>query len=232
MSKALVLLSGGLDSAYALHIACSKHDHVLALTLDYGQNFREREIAAAKILAERYRAESIVVDLPFLNTGSAHPFFGNERPPELNAEQLDDLAITQSSAQIVWVPNRNGVFINVAAALAEARGAEAVYVGFNREEAATFADNSKEYAAAATHALSFSTRNAVKVAAPAVEMSKVEIVAELKKAGFDFALLWSCYRNQLQMCGRCESCQRLVRALRANQCEDVMNKIFNKNLLG
>ncbi len=209
---ALVLLSGGLDSAYALTVAASQAKRVLTLTVLYGQASEQRELAAAKKLSGRYGATHESIALPFLGGMKGHPFFDvGVRMPEPTA--LDDAKMTKASADAVWVPNRNGVFLNVAAAIAEARGASAVYVGFNCEEAATFPDNSVAFLDATNAALAFSTRERVRIEAPAAAVNKTVIVAELAAVGFDFSLLWSCYRGGETMCGLCESCRRLKRAL-------------------
>jgi 7-cyano-7-deazaguanine synthase len=224
--KALVLLSGGLDSAFALVAALDAGCTVSAITFDYGQIFRAQETFAAAAIAKRYKVAVQVVALPFLASSVSHPFFGSVAPPDLKSDQLDDAKVTTASASAVWVPNRNGVFINVAAAMAEAQGADEVYVGFNREEAATFPDNSADFVSAINHSLSFSTQNGVKVVAPAAGLDKTAIVARLAKADFDFKLLWSCYRNGEKMCGSCESCQRLTRALTANGLINLKQVLF------
>ncbi len=212
IDSALVLLSGGLDSAYALTVAAREAKRVLTLTVLYGQASEQRELAAAQKLSGRYGATHESIAMPFMGGVKGHPFFDSGvSMPEPTA--LDDTKITKASADAVWVPNRNGVFLNVAAAIAEARGASAVYVGFNREEAATFPDNSIAFLAATNTALTFSTRERVRVEAPAAKLDKTAIVAELATIGFDFSLLWSCYRGGETMCGLCESCRRLKRAL-------------------
>jgi len=138
--------------------------------------------------------------------------------PRLGAQDLDDLEVTQATAKGVWVPNRNGIFIHVAAALAERSDAVQVVVGFNREEAATFPDNSAEYMHRVSRALELSTANHVRVASYTVDWDKFRIVAEMRKIvekPFPFELLWSCYEGKERPCGGCESCRRLARALGA-----------------
>ena len=104
---------------------------------------------------------------------------------------------------------------HAAAAYAERLGAEQVVVGFNREEAATFSDNSADYLQRVTHALDLSTANHVKVFCYTLDWDKKQIVAELKKLPkpFPFENVWSCYGGGDAPCGICESCQRLARAL-------------------
>jgi 7-cyano-7-deazaguanine synthase len=113
------------------------------------------------------------------------------------------------------VPNRNGVFINAGAAIAERLGATRVVVGFNREEAMTFPDNSAEFLKRSTQSLELSTANHVAVFCYTTDLDKTEIVARLRREDprFPFHWVWSCYHGGPERCGRCESCRRFDRAV-------------------
>jgi 7-cyano-7-deazaguanine synthase len=214
--RLLVLLSGGLDSAANLSLAVKRDCVILALTFDYGQRAARREIEAARALSRYYNVPHEVVELRWLGAlgGSALTEVGMP-VPELAKEQLDDLAITRPTARAVWVPNRNGVFINVAAAYAERLQVEQIVVGFNREEAATFPDNSVEFLAKVTGSLALSTATQVKVISYTSNMDKREIVRVLRELTmrFPFELVWSCYYGGSAPCGSCESCRRFQRAM-------------------
>jgi 7-cyano-7-deazaguanine synthase len=214
--KSVVLLSGGLDSSANLAL-CQVHDEpVLALTVDYGQRAAHREIEAAGRLARHFGVEHCVLELRWLGAlgGSALTEASGEMPHP-DSKDLDDREKGLESAAKVWVPNRNGVLINVAAAFAERLEAEQVVVGFNREEAATFPDNSEEFLGRATRALELSSSNHARVACYTVRMDKREIVRELEERTpeFPWELVWSCYEGSEKPCGLCESCRRLERAL-------------------
>jgi 7-cyano-7-deazaguanine synthase len=112
------------------------------------------------------------------------------------------------------VPNRNGVFLAVAAAYAEALGADRLVTGFNAEEAASFPDNSEEFARAYTRSLRFSTRNGVRVKCYTSRLRKPVIVALGLRIGAPMDLVWPCYEGGRRLCGRCESCMRFLRAVR------------------
>jgi 7-cyano-7-deazaguanine synthase len=214
--KSVILLSGGLDSSANLALAHAQDEPVLALTADYGQRAFEREREAARALCEHYGVEHEVMDLRWLGAmGGSSLTSTAQDVPQIATDLLDDAATTAATAKAVWVPNRNGVLINVAAAYAERRGAERVIVGFNVEEAATFPDNSEDYLQAATAALKFSTNGRVEVFCYTTALNKREIVAKLKqlKHPFPFERVWSCYHGGTTMCGKCESCRRLARAL-------------------
>lgn len=221
--RGIVLLSGGLDSSVAMALALKEGIHLCrAITYDYGQRSAAKEIHTAKALCKHFGVLHSVVPLPWFRelwSGGAL-LTDSEAIPHPTLSELSDLSASLESAKRVWVPNRNGVFLEIAAGMAESRGAECVVVGFNREEAATFPDNSEKYLEALTAALKFSTANHVRVSAPTAKMDKTEIVRQAKELGFPFHLLWSCYEGFEAMCGECESCMRLIRALDANGMGD------------
>ena len=145
-------------------------------------------------------------------TGSALVNVDTDLPYPETAD-LDDPVRAGATAKAVWIPNRNGVFINIAAAFAEAMGCGGVLVGFNREEAATFPDNTVEYMDAATLSLSFSTANQVRVVSPTASLDKREIVALGRSLDAPLDLCWPCYGGGPTLCGKCESCRRFHRAM-------------------
>ena len=110
------------------------------------------------------------------------------------------------------MPNRNGVFLAVAAAFAERLGAGRIVVGFNREEAETFADNSVPFLLAANRALRFSTRNRVRVESPTKDWDKRRIVLEAERRKIALDAVWPCYEGGRRWCLECESCLRSLRA--------------------
>lgn len=214
--RSVVLLSGGLDSAANLAFACEYDDPILAITVRYGQRAQDREVAAARSLCGYYGTEHKVLELPWLGAlGGSSLTESTMELPELKQDQLDDREVTEKTAKSVWVPNRNGILINAAAAFAERVGANRVVVGFNAEEAATFPDNSEEFLKRATRALEYSTSNQVAVYCYTTAWNKKQIVRELRglKKNFPFERLWSCYLGGEKPCGKCESCQRQARAL-------------------
>ena len=216
MKDAVLLLSGGLDSAANLVLGSFRVQ--LALTIDYGQRAAAREISQAAKLAKHFGVEHTVYRLPGFEglVSSASGLFasGQGSVPVPKSGELDEMSAATRSAAAVWVPNRNGVLISLAAAFAESRGIASVAVGFNAEEAVTFPDNSVDFMGAMTGALAYSTANHVTVVSATSGMRKTEIVRELAKKSFPFELLWSCYHAAETPCGECESCQRLSRALR------------------
>jgi len=222
IKKAVALLSGGLDSTLSCFLAQTYDcDVVLAITYDYGQRAARTEIARAAAIAAHLKIPHRVIALPwFSQLGAAGGLLKSEESlPHPSQAQLSDKTFSEGSAKAVWVPNRNGVFIEIAAGIAEDMGAQAIIVGFNQEEAATFPDNSTEYLIAISYALSYSTSNHVQVISPTSRLDKTAIVREAVQHAFPLELVWSCYEEGRQMCGQCESCQRLKRALNANEVD-------------
>ncbi|MDQ0287657.1 7-cyano-7-deazaguanine synthase [Desulfofundulus luciae] len=214
--KSIVLLSGGLDSTVSMAQALREGQVELCLTMDYGQRAAAREIAAASALAAYYKLAHRVIQLPFLGEVTTTSLVNREETiPEPLEESLNDPQQATATAAAVWVPNRNGLFINIAACFAEALGCEQVVTGFNREEAATFPDNSLDFLEAINSSLAYSTASGVRVVSYTARLNKVEIVRLGQYLGVPWHLIWSCYYGGQTMCGRCESCRRLGRAMAA-----------------
>jgi len=219
--KAVVLLSGGLDSTVALAAAKRDGEVVLALTIDYRQRARAREIAASRAMARRFGVRHRVVRLDFLGelTTSALVRRG-EQLPFLSTEQLDDRESTEASMRGVWVPNRNGLFAAIAASFAEGLCAEQIVAGFNREEAGSFPDNSADFLERTNAALALSTLSGVRLVAPTIDLDKREIVRLGYDLGAPLDLVWSCYEGGARHCMSCESCLRLLRAVKSAGVEE------------
>ncbi|OHB71143.1 MAG: 7-cyano-7-deazaguanine synthase QueC [Planctomycetes bacterium RBG_16_43_13] len=234
--KAIALLSGGLDSTVALAKAREKHKIVLALNFDYGQRAARREDSAARRVANHYKIPYKNIKLEWLEAITDTALVKESRSlPLLKMSQLDNKKITTKTARAVWVPNRNGVFINIAAGFAEAVGARLIVTGFNREEAETFPDNSQGFMDAINKSLAFSTLNSVKVTSPTGKMDKVAIVKLGMKINAPLEFVWSCYEGgrtqggqSAGSCKRCESCQRFMRACEKSKINPVPSPLFLK----
>lgn len=208
-ARAVVLLSGGLDSVVAAAVHRRDHGPLLAAVFcDYGQRARLREEAAAGALCRRWNVPLCRVALPWLaelaRTSGSRLLPGAGPLPHTTSESPGDAA----SAEAVWIPARNAVFVAIAGAHAEALGADVVVAGFNREEALTFPDNSGEFVAAGTRFLSLGTRTGVALTSPTIAWDKERILAEARSIGLVASDVWSCYEGGEQPCGRCESCVR------------------------
>lgn len=164
--RAVAIVSGGLDSVVSLACALEDCQVRVVLFFDYGQRACESERASVMAVTDYYGLPFREVDITWLE-GLAPE--GMQRHCQDTGEDLETL-------DQVWIPNRNGVFLNVAAAYAEAYHCDSVICGFNREEALEFADNSAEYVDRTNQALSLSTRNGVSVRSYTLDLDKREIL--------------------------------------------------------
>lgn len=227
MSSYVSLLSGGLDSTVATFMAAQLGGVGICLVFDYGQRAVKREIDATKKIAKQLGSELRVIRLPFLEEVTSTALVMNDKViPQVKMSKLDDRTEAEKSAMQVWVPNRNGLFLNIAAAIAEGEGFSEIIVGFNAEEAATFPDNSANFVDRMDRCFELSTLTRIQVKAPTIGMTKTEIVKAGLKVRAPFDLVWSCYRDRKKMCGRCESCVRSIRAYQNNNLWPQMQKRF------
>lgn len=216
MSSHVVLLSGGLDSVVNLYLAYKEGRVITALTFDYGQRAAASEIRSARYFSEELDIPHRVIEISWLKNLTKTALVDKTQILP-NLRDLDDMVEAHHCAKAVWVPNRNGVFINVAAAFAESSGAEFIVPGFNREEAATFPDNSEAFIKASNEALALSTLSKVKVKCFTADFDKTDMMKAALDLKLDISRIWSCYESGVSPCGRCESCQRFLRALNANR---------------
>lgn len=212
--RAVVLLSGGLDSAYNLWAASREMDVILALTFDYGQRAAESEIRASQKLCAIRGVNHRILELPWFRDFTQTSLVNsNAKVPTGRELAIEDLETSTKSAAAVWIPNRNGVFLNIAAAYAEGLEASVVLTGFNAEEAVTFPDNSLAYQQALNQAFRYSTCGRVRVYSFCGDLSKEQIVQAARTIQMPFADIWPCYFSGDEWCGVCESCQRFARVM-------------------
>lgn len=220
-ASAVVLLSGGLDSTVNAAEAARCCASVLALTCDYGQRSAGREVEAARRIAAHLGISHRTIDLRWLGAMTRSALIPGEAEPPTPAEaDLDDGEAGERTAAAVWIPNRNGLFLNVAAAFAESLEARWVIPGFNAEEATTFPDNSAAFIEAVNVAFTFSTRGTVRVHCFTSELTKTAIFRRAREIDAPIWLSWPCYLGGETPCGACESCVRFRRGLRESGCAD------------
>lgn len=227
-NKGIILLSGGLDSVVSLAAVKEEYNIELALTFDYGQRAKNREIHAAKKIAEHFGIKHKLIKTHWLEEITQTALVNkNMGLPELADEQLDSYEAATQSAKNVWVPNRNGIFLNIAAGFADSYGYTHILFGANKEEGTTFPDNTQEFIDKINESFEYSTLVKPKVVAPLITLNKKEIIALgiEKKAPFD--LIRSCYTDNDNHCGKCESCKRLKRAISEVGPQGMIKIIFD-----
>jgi 7-cyano-7-deazaguanine synthase len=218
--KSIVLLSAGLDSTVNLYMAQQETEVVGTLTFNYGQRAALKEIECAQKISQKFAIPHTVIDLPWLkNFGSSSLTNDHVSVPTGNEIAIDNVKVSLNTAKAVWVPNRNGIFLNIAAGLAEGLKADLIIPGFNAEEAQTFPDNSAGFVETLNSALTYSTAYTVQAQCYTIAMNKNEIVRKGLELKVSFVDIWPCYFSYDKWCGQCESCQRAKRAFQSQQLD-------------
>ncbi|WP_219904186.1 7-cyano-7-deazaguanine synthase QueC [Stenomitos frigidus] len=207
---AIVLLSGGLDSATAAAQAIADGYRIIALSLNYGQRHVRELLAAKQIAAQLGIQEHFIMVVNLAQWGGS---------------SLTDQTVTMPHDGVqtnvipnTYVPGRNTVFIAIALSLAEAKDADAIYLGINAVDYSGYPDCRPAYLEAFQHLARLSSKaglegNAPKLVAPLVMDSKADIVRRALKLGVPIAQTWSCYEGKEEPCGLCDSCRIRDRAL-------------------
>ncbi|MDP2846529.1 MAG: 7-cyano-7-deazaguanine synthase QueC [Candidatus Methanoperedens sp.] len=217
--KSIVLLSSGLDSTVAFKEAFNRCDEVVCVTFDYGQRAKEKEIEFAKKICELFNVGHIIISLPWYGTFRG-ALTGGGAMPKISGHELDNKEVTQKTAEQVWVPARNVVFLSIGASLAENYKYDLIVTGFDAEEAATFPDNTPEFVERFNEMLKFGTLTHPAVYTPLISMSKADIVKRGVEIDAPLEWSWSCYEGGGKPCGECESCLRRGRAFELAGAKD------------
>ena len=212
--KAVVLLSGGLDSATLLHYVRQTVGVEVLYTcaFSYGQKHcRELECAAWQSRAVG-AARHTVLPLDALGTvcGDASALTG----ADVDVPSLSDLSEEQRRQPPTYVPNRNMIFLSLAAAFAESHGVADVYYGAQAQDEYGYWDCTAGFVERINAVLSLNRRTPVRIHAPFVGMSKAEVLAMGLALGVDYARTWSCYRGDSHACGVCPTCVERLAAFR------------------
>ncbi len=211
MPKAVVLLSGGLDSTTTLAQALADGCEVTALSFRYGQR-HSKELVSAENVCRHYGVAHVVVNLDLSSFRSAltRPELAvpEDRPGKLDAE-----------IPITYVPARNIVFLSVAAGLCESVNADRIYLGVNDVDYSGYPDCRPEFLEQFQKTLAVGTKagvegHPIKIMAPILRCSKADIVRLGKKLGAPLELTWSCYEGGEKACGRCDSCRLRLEGFR------------------
>lgn len=218
MKKALVLLSGGLDSATTMAIAKSEGYSVYALSFRYGQR-HSIELEAAKRVAQHLGAEKhLVIDFNLREIGGSALTAAIE-VPKGNASTSENLQ-QQSAIPITYVPARNTIFLSFALGWAEVLEVPDIFIGANAVDYSGYPDCRPEYLKAFEDMANLATKAAIegkirfRINAPLLSMTKADIILAGTRLGLDYSLTWSCYDpqetdmpSQYRPCGQCDSCR-------------------------
>ena len=197
--KALVILSGGMDSAVCLGYAVCKYDLVETVTFQYGQT-HSKEIQYAKKLAEHYNVKNHVIDL-----GNLTDHF------KTSLGKNSDLTIPDSATDEIpntYVPLRNTIMLSIACGIAESNDIQTVIYGANAIDYSGYPDCRPEYVQAYNDLLVTAINGKpIHVDVPLLRLKKSEIVSLGNEINVPFELTWSCYRGTGKSCGKCPSCE-------------------------
>ncbi len=201
--KAVVLLSGGLDSTTVLAMAIDMGYKVHALSFDYGQR-HSRELESARKVASYYNVPHKILKIDLRQIGGS-ALTDNIDVPERDVEHIGD------EIPITYVPARNTILLSYALAYAEVIDADAVFYGANAIDYSGYPDCRPEYVEAFEKMANLGTKRGVegkkiKIIAPIIHMTKAEIIKKGMELGVPYELTWSCYRGGEKACGRCDSC--------------------------
>jgi len=203
--KAVVLLSGGLDSSTTLALAKSQGYEIHALIFDYGQRHK-KEVESARKIAEFFGVRCRIMRIDLKQFGGSALTDRRIRVPERRP-------LTSFSKEIppTYVPARNTIFLGFALAWTEVIGAEAIFIGANAIDYSGYPDCRPEFYQAFQKVAELGTKRGVEggkiqIKYPLITLSKAEIIRKGKELGVPFHLTWSCYKGEKKACGKCDSC--------------------------
>jgi 7-cyano-7-deazaguanine synthase len=207
-NKAVVLVSGGIDSTTCLAIAGDEGYEAFAVSFDYGQRHRA-ELKAAKRVAKVLGASGhLILDLPLATIGGSALTSGIEVPKDVPIEEM------QSRIPVTYVPARNTVFLSLALAWAETLGAPDIFIGVNALDYSGYPDCRPEFIESFEKMANLALKECVegrmriRIHTPLIEMTKAQIIKKGVELGVDFSMTHSCYDPDPfdRACGRCDSC--------------------------
>jgi 7-cyano-7-deazaguanine synthase len=211
--QAIVLLSGGIDSATALAIARDEGFRCNALSFSYGQRHSSELDAARRVAAALGVERQVVVDIDLRRFG------GSALTGDIEVPKGRDLEAEGDAIPVTYVPARNTIFLSYALAFAETSGASDIFIGVNALDYSGYPDCRPEYIAAFQHMANLATKvgvegtAAIAVRAPLITMTKAEIIRCGTALGVDYGMTVSCYDADIagRACRRCDSCQLRAR---------------------
>jgi len=207
--KAVVLLSGGLDSSVVLYLARKKRFECFCLAFDYKQRHL-RELNCARAIAKSAECDIKVIKINFPWRGSSL------------LDKRVELSGVKSAFPNTYVPGRNIIFLSFALSYAEAIKAKAIFIGAHAQDYSGYPDCRREFFQAFKRVAHTGTRagKGIQVFTPLIEKSKAEIIKTGVKLNVPFKLTWSCYRGGLKPCGKCDSCFYRAKGFKETAMED------------
>jgi 7-cyano-7-deazaguanine synthase len=216
--RAIVLLSGGLDSAVALYFAKKCGFSCSCFIFDYGQRHR-KEIESAKRISRFLGCKAQVINIDLLRKGSA--LLDNKVRIPGHARNNDKI----SSIPVTYVPARNIIFLSFALSYAETLSAKAIFIGAHSHDYSGYPDCRPEFYRAFSKVIAQGTKagiegKPVKIYTPLINKTKAEIIRLGMSLGVPFQFTWSCYHGKERPCGKCDSCYFRARGFKEAGIKD------------
>jgi len=205
--KAVVLMSGGMDSCVTAAIACQNYD-IAALHASYGQPTERRELQSFQALADHFGAfQRLTVKLDHFRAIGGSSLTDSNLP-------IHDANLESREIPNTYVPFRNAHFLSVATSWAEVLGARKIFIGAVWEDSSGYPDCRPEYYEAFNHVIRLGTKPAtdITIETPLIDLSKRDIVKKGVELNAPLHLTWSCYQREDAACGVCDSCLLRLRA--------------------
>ena len=202
--KALIIVSGGMDSVTLLHQY--KQDIIMGLSFDYQSNHNEKELPFARQNCAKLGVIHYTVKLPFVKD-----LFNSALLQ--GAEAIPEGHYTDPSQKKTVVPFRNGIMLSIAAGVAESHGLDTVLIGNHAGDHAIYPDCRRTFIKPMSQAIKQGTYAHIKLMSPYQNLTKRQIAVKGKKYGVDYKLTWSCYKGEDTHCGKCGSCVERKEAL-------------------
>lgn len=207
--KIVVSLSGGMDSATLVAYLISKGHDVECVSFEYGSKHNQYEHAAAEAFCWHYGLELKMIDItPVMKTFTSALLKTGDDIPEGH--------YTDKTMEATVVPARNLIFLSILAGHAWSVGADAIAIGIHQGDHAIYADCRKEFYKAMDTAIYLGTDSRIQILAPFVDMDKAGILAEGFKIGVPYEFTRTCYKDQVESCGKCGSCVERLEAFAAH----------------
>ena len=203
---AVCIISGGMDSALSAKIAQKEEYEIIALHFNYGQRTQNKELECFRKIAENVEASEVYeIDLPFFEQIGASAL--TDKSIEVPTGGLED------GVPVTYVPFRNGIFLSIAASVAEKHAAEALFIGVVEEDSSGYPDCREQYIEQMEKAINLGTKDETNltIKMPLVAMKKSEIVQKSLEMKVPLKHTWSCYTSEEKACGVCDSCRLRLR---------------------
>ena len=211
--KVAVLLSGGLDSSTALHWAHLHHEVVCALAFDYGSNHAQRELACAQWQAESLGIPYHQIDIRAISEHLSSALLSG-------AESIPTGDYAEENMKLTVVPFRNGIFLAIAAGIAESKDAHGLVIAAHAGDHSIYPDCRESFMQAMSTAISEGTYAQLDILRPFIDENKTEIASLAAKLGVNIERTYSCYCGREQHCGTCSTCSERKQALSAAGISD------------